>query len=87
MFYGKMATIVGVNGTTMRRIFKKDLRYHFYMMRVKQMLSEVARMNRMAPRHLLISSLKNEATGRIRYFFSEAEMIDSLLAILKKFLL
>lgn len=69
VFCSETATIVGGSSTTMRRIAKEPFRHHSYMMKIRQMLSEDARMRRMARCHLLISSLKNEAAGEIRFFF------------------
>lgn len=67
----KLATVLGVSERSMRRIAEEDLRYKSYTLKVRQMLSEDARSKRIARCHLLLSSLKNEAAGRIRFFSDE----------------
>jgi len=42
------ASIVGVSEPTMRRIAKKDFQYKSYTLKIRQMISEVARTNRVA---------------------------------------
>jgi len=67
----KLASIVGVSEPTMRRIAEEDLRYKSYTLKIQQMLSEAARISRVARCNLLLCSLKNEASGRIRFFSNE----------------
>ncbi|XP_032687204.1 uncharacterized protein LOC116851661 [Odontomachus brunneus] len=67
----KLAKTLGVSDTTMRRIAEEDLRFKSYVIKVRQMLSEAAKMNRVARCNLLLCSLKNEAAGRIRFFSDE----------------
>ncbi|EZA55143.1 hypothetical protein X777_05320 [Ooceraea biroi] len=67
----RLAETVGVSDTTIRRIAEEDLRYKSYVIKVRQMLSEAAKMKRVARSNLLLSSLKNEAAGRIRFFSNE----------------
>lgn len=55
----------------MRRIAEEDLRYKSYVIKVRQMLSEAARIKRVARYNLLLCSLKNEAAGRVRFFSDE----------------
>ncbi|EFN62830.1 hypothetical protein EAG_00300, partial [Camponotus floridanus] len=61
----------GVSEPTMRRIAEKDLRYKSYTLKIRQILSEAARTKRVARCNLLLCSLKNEASGRIRFFSDE----------------
>ncbi|XP_032682253.1 uncharacterized protein LOC116849323 isoform X2 [Odontomachus brunneus] len=44
----KLAKTLGVSDTTMRRIAEEDLRFKSYVIKVRQMLSEAAKMNRVA---------------------------------------
>ena len=67
----KLTSIVGVSEPTMRRIAEENLRYKSYTLKIRQMLSEAARTNRVARCNLLLCSLKNEASGRIRFFSDE----------------
>jgi len=67
----KLASALGVSERTMRRIAEEDLRYKSYTIKVRQMLSEAARTQRIARCNLLLSSLKNEAAGRVRFFSDE----------------
>ncbi|XP_072764892.1 uncharacterized protein [Anoplolepis gracilipes] len=67
----KIARTLDVSDTTMRRIAEEDLRYKSYVIKVRQMLSETAKMKRVARCHLLLNSLKNEAARRIKFFSDE----------------
>lgn len=62
---------VKVSRRTMGRIAAEDLRYKSYVLKVRQMLSEDARRKRVAKGNLLLSSLKHDASGRIRFFSDE----------------
>ncbi|XP_032668322.1 uncharacterized protein LOC116842765 [Odontomachus brunneus] len=52
----KLAKTLGVSDTTMRRIAEEDLRFKSYVIKVRQMLSEAAKMNRVARCNLLLCS-------------------------------
>lgn len=67
----KMSTILGMSKTTMRRIAEEDLRYTSYVLKVRQMLTEATKIKRIARCKLLLSSLKHEASGRIKFFSDE----------------
>lgn len=67
----KLSTTLGVSEATMRRIAEKDLRYTSYVLKVRQMLSEAAKVKRVARCNLLLCSLKHEAAGRLRFFSDE----------------
>ncbi|EFN83666.1 hypothetical protein EAI_05198, partial [Harpegnathos saltator] len=54
----------------MRRIVE-DLRYKSYTIKVRQMLSEADRTKRVERCDLLLCSLRNNATGRLRFFSDE----------------
>jgi len=54
----KLAKTLGVSDTTMHRIAEEDLHLKFYVIKVRQMLSEAAKMNRVARCNLLLYSLK-----------------------------
>jgi AraC-like DNA-binding protein len=60
-----------VSETTMRRLVHEDLRYSSYVLKVRQMLTENAKIRRLERCRLLLSSLKNEAAGRLRFFSDE----------------
>lgn len=67
----KLASILGISERIVRRIAQEDLRYTSYVIKVRQMLSEVAKLKRLARCNLLLCSLKHEASGRIRFFSDE----------------
>jgi len=67
----KLAAILGVSDTTVRRIVKNNLRYKSYILKVRQMLSETAKAKRLARCNLLVCSLKHTAAGRIKFFSDE----------------
>jgi len=67
----KLAKILGVSETTIRRIAEEDLHFKSYVIKVRQTLSEAAKVNRVARCNLLLCSLKNEAAGRITFFSDE----------------
>ena len=67
----KLASKLSVSERTMRRIAEEDLRYTSYVIKVRQMLSEDAKMKRVARCNLLLCSLKNEAAGRLKFFSDE----------------
>lgn len=63
----KLASILDMSNTTMRRIAEEDLRYTSYVIEVRQMLSEdVKRVAR-----LLLCSFKNQASRRFKFFSDE----------------
>lgn len=64
----KLASILGVSDATIRRITQEDLRYTSYVIKVQQMLSDEAKAKRLACCNLLLRSLKNEATDRLKFF-------------------
>jgi len=66
-----LAKTLGMCDTITRRIAKEDLRFKSYVIKVRQMLSEVAKMNRIARCNLLLYLLKNEAAERIGFFSDE----------------
>jgi len=49
----KLASIVGVSEPTMRRIAEEDLRYKLYTLKIRQILSEAARIKQVARCNLL----------------------------------
>ncbi|XP_019886946.2 uncharacterized protein LOC109610920 [Ooceraea biroi] len=67
----KLASVLGVSETIVRRISKEDLKYTSYVLKIRQMLSEAAKLKRFARCNLLLCSLKHEAAGRIRFFSDE----------------
>ncbi|XP_076626017.1 uncharacterized protein LOC143344146 [Colletes latitarsis] len=67
----KLASLLGVSETVVRRIAQEDLRYVSYVLKVRQMLSEAAKLKRLARCNLLLCSLKHEAAGHIRFFSDE----------------
>ncbi|CAK9807113.1 Transposable element Tcb1 transposase [Anthophora quadrimaculata] len=67
----KLASVLGVSETIVRQIAQEDLRYASYVLKVRQMLSEAAKLKRFARCHLILCSLKHEAAGRIRFFSDE----------------
>lgn len=74
----KMTTIVGVKGTIIRIIVKEDLRYHYYTIKIRQMVSEDVKMKQETRCHLSISlSLKNEAAGRIGFSPTKKSFTDN----------
>ncbi|XP_018311841.1 uncharacterized protein [Mycetomoellerius zeteki] len=50
----KLAAILGMSDTTVRRIVQEDLRYKSYVLKVRQMLSEAAKAKRLARCNLLV---------------------------------
>ncbi|RLU19560.1 hypothetical protein DMN91_008117 [Ooceraea biroi] len=61
----------------MRRIAEEDLRYKSYVIKVRQMLSEAAKMKIVARCNLLLSSLKNSEQSRFESFgLLRVERID-----------
>ena len=66
----KLTSIVGVRAN-MRQIAEKDLRYKPYTLKIRQMVSEAARTSRVACCNLLLCSLKNEASRRIKSFLTK----------------
>ncbi|XP_076226776.1 uncharacterized protein LOC143174895 [Nomia melanderi] len=66
----KLASVLGVSETIVRRITQEDLRYTSYILKVRQMLSEAAKLKRLACCNLLLCSLKHEAASRIRFFLA-----------------
>jgi len=54
----------------MRRITEEELQYKSYTLKIRQMLSEIARTSRVVCCNLLLYSLKNEVSG-IRLFSDE----------------
>jgi len=54
-----------------RRNAEEDLRYRSYTLKIRQILFEAARTKRVARCNLLLCSLKNEASGQIRFFSDE----------------
>ena len=67
----KLASFLGMSGTIVRRIAQEDLRYASYVLKVRQMLSNAAKLKRLARCNLLLCSLKHEAASRIRFFSDE----------------
>ncbi|XP_011863807.1 PREDICTED: uncharacterized protein LOC105559817 [Vollenhovia emeryi] len=67
----KLASVLRVSETIVRRIVQEDLRYTSYVLKVRQMLSEAAKLKRLACCNLLLCSLKHEAAGRIKFFSDE----------------
>lgn len=67
----KLASVLGLSDTSVRRIVLEDLRYTSYVLKVRQMLSEAAKLKRLARCNLLLCSLKHEAAGRIKFFSDE----------------
>jgi len=65
----KLASIVDMSEPTMHRITEEDLRYKSYILKIG--LSEAARTSRVARCNLLLCSLKNVASGRIKFFSDE----------------
>lgn len=66
-----LAKTLRVSDTTMRRIAEEDLRFKSYVIKIRQMLSESAKMNRVARCNLFLCSLKNKAAERIKFFSDE----------------
>ncbi|KYM81202.1 hypothetical protein ALC53_08273, partial [Atta colombica] len=59
---------------TMHRIAEEDLRYKSYTLNIRQMLFKAARTSRVTRCNLLLYSLKNEASERIRFFSDEKKL-------------
>ena len=66
-----LAAELNVSRTTIVNDVHEDLRYHSYVPSARQMLSQSQRERRLAKCHLLLSSLKHEAAGRLRFFSDE----------------
>ncbi|XP_011135173.1 uncharacterized protein LOC105180667 [Harpegnathos saltator] len=67
----KLAAILGVAESTIRRIVQEDLRYTSYVHKVRQMLSKAVKAKRLAICSLLVCSLKNEAASCFKFFSDE----------------
>lgn len=66
-----LAAEFNVVKTTMLRIVHEDLRYKSYVQKVRQLLSDATRNKRLERCHILLSSLKHSAAGRLRFFSDE----------------
>lgn len=66
-----LAVRLNVSEWTVRKAVHEDLRCRSYVLKVKQMLSPQLKERRLAKCHLLLSSLKHEAAGRLRFFSDE----------------
>jgi len=66
---------------------EEDLRYMSYMLKIQQILSEAAKTSRVFCCNLLLCSLKNEASGQIRFFsekmFTVEKSIGGIMAHLQ----
>jgi hypothetical protein len=67
----KLAAKLNVSSTTMRRIAAEDMRYKSYTLKFRQMLSQDARDKRVNRCKLLLSNIKHETSGFLRFFFYE----------------
>jgi hypothetical protein len=65
----KLAAKLNVSLTTMRRIAAEDLRYKSYTLKFRQMLSQDARDKTVNRCKLLLSNIKHETSGFLRFFF------------------
>ena len=66
-----LAARLDVSEWTVRKAVHEDLRCHSYVLKVRQMLSPQLKEQRLAKCHLLLTSLKHEAAGRLRFFNDE----------------
>jgi inhibitor of nuclear factor kappa-B kinase subunit alpha len=66
-----MADKLDVSECTIRRAVKEDLRCKSYVLRVRQMLSAEMKNKRVARCAILLSSLKHEAAGHLKFFSDE----------------
>lgn len=67
----KLAEKLNVSDFTIRKAVSEDLRCKSYVLRVRQMLSAEMKSKRVARCSLLLSSLKHEAAGHLRFFSDE----------------
>lgn len=67
----KLARELNVSESTIRKAVHEDLRYKSYSVKVHQLLTPLQMTKRVARCELLLSSLKYEAAGRIRFFSDE----------------
>ena len=66
-----LAAQPNVGHQTIINAIHEDLRCHSYTLRVWQLLTESVKAKRLAKCSLLLSSLKHEASGRLRFFSNE----------------
>lgn len=66
-----LAAQLNVGHQTIISCIREDLRYHSYALKVRQLLTEPMKAKRLAKCSLLLSSLKHEASGRLRFFSDE----------------
>lgn len=66
-----LAARLDVSEWTVRTAVHEDLRCRSYQLKVRQMLSPQLKERRLAKCHLLLTSLKHEAAGRLRFFSDE----------------
>ena len=67
----QLAIRLDVSECTVRRAVHQDLRYKSYTIRIRQLLTETMKAKRVTTGTKLLSSLKHEATGRIKIFSDE----------------
>ena len=66
-----LAARLNVSEWTVRKAVHEDLRCRSYVLKVRQLLSPQLKERRLAKSQLLLSSLKHEASGRLRFFSDE----------------
>lgn len=66
-----LAAQLNVGHQTIINAIREDLRYHSYVLKVRQLLTEPMKAKRLAKCNLLLSTLKHEASGRLRFFSDE----------------
>ena len=66
-----LAARLNVSEWTVRKAVHEDNRCLSYLLKVRQLLSPQLKERRLAKSQLLLSSLKHEASGRLRFFSDE----------------
>ena len=67
----RLAITFNISVRSMRQIINEELRYKSYTLKVRQMLSEAAKIKRVACCHLILTSLRHETAGHLRFFSDE----------------
>ncbi len=66
-----VATLMNVSKNTIGKAIHEDLRYKSYVLKIHQHLTDAMKVKRVARCELLLSLLKHQAAGRMRFFSDE----------------